>query len=92
MLSLSRIPWQVMKNRAMNEGRCLKGRQIVFLMEQFFRTHAHLGCMYSIMDLTELPFRGDADLPNFRYLWDTIMDRMRDRLEDKTLENYWCKS
>ncbi len=62
------------------------GPQIVHLMDQFFRTRAHMGTVYSIMDLSDLQFRGDVDLPNFRYNWDTILDRTRDRLEDQTLE------
>ncbi len=51
-----------------------------------------MGTVYSIMDLSDLQFRGDADLPNFRYNWDTILDGMRDRLEDRTLEEMFLSS
>ncbi len=55
-------------------------------MDQSFRTQPHMGQVYSIMDLTQLQFTGDANMADFRFMWDTILDRMRDRLDERTLQ------
>ncbi|MCP4195169.1 MAG: hypothetical protein GY768_31600 [Planctomycetaceae bacterium] len=67
-------------------GRCLKGRQIIHLMDQFFRTQPHMGALYSVMDLVQVSFHGDSKMADFRYAWDTILDGMPQRLADDVLE------
>ncbi|MCP4191078.1 MAG: zinc finger CCCH domain-containing protein [Planctomycetaceae bacterium] len=74
------------ETRAVQAGRCLRGRQIIHLMDQFFRTQPNMGKLYSIVDLALLPFQGDTMLADFRFKWDTIIEGMQQRLDEKTLE------
>ncbi|MCP4192551.1 MAG: hypothetical protein GY768_18205, partial [Planctomycetaceae bacterium] len=74
------------ETKAVSAGHCLKGRQVIHLMDQFFRTQPHMGALYSVMDLTQVTFHGDSKMADFRFAWDTILEGMPQRLEDNVLE------
>ncbi|MCP4194711.1 MAG: hypothetical protein GY768_29255, partial [Planctomycetaceae bacterium] len=57
-------------------------------MGQFFRTQPDIGAVYSIVDLTQLAYPGDARMADFRFHWETLLEQSatRDNLSDRTLE------
>ncbi len=65
----------------------MKGRQLAWMVNHFFRTNPSLDMVYRVEDLTRLQCAGDKDLHNFRHRWNMITGNMLDKLHDKTLEH-----
>eukprot|EP00969_Alexandrium_andersonii_P137525 6082509-Alexandrium_andersonii.AAC.1 len=58
------------KNLAMgNEDRTLRGREVVWMVIDFFRTHKSLQTFYSYQDLMNVKWKSDDKLEEFYREW-----------------------
>ena len=70
-------------NRKSNEyvrdydGKIIKGRQIIAMMYESFRTQDRSDMIVSLDYLIKLPYTGDAKLHQFKQTWMEILVRMR---------------
>ena len=51
------------------KGRAVRGRQILYLFDQYFKTNEEVGSLYSVEDLLKVNLLGD-DLSSFIHNWD----------------------
>ena len=74
------------KQDAEAEGRMLTGRQIAWLIYKFYQANPNLTQMYTVRDLTNIPYRGDDHLHAFHFVWQSMLKHMgSDVLDEKTL-------
>ena len=59
------------------EGKIIKGRQIIAMMYESFRTRDRLDMIVSLHYLVKLQFQGDNKLHQFKQTWLEIINRMR---------------
>ena len=72
-------------------GSMLKGRQIMFMILEFFKTNRQMQFMYTIEDLAKLEWLGDRDLHTFRHRWSLITEGLSDNLSEETLATVLAK-
>ena len=73
------------------EGKLVKGRQILWLINEHFRTSTTTDSYYDVLDLAELSYPGDAKMTTFFYLWDICISSMDPKLPDDTLRDILVK-
>ena len=59
------------------DGKIIKGRQIIAMMYESFRTRDRLDMIVSLDYLVKLQFQGDNKLHQFKQTWLEILNRMR---------------
>ena len=97
--SLSEIIPKYLKDRITNKetayhfrGQQIKGRQILWMVCREFDVNTDLGFMYSIEDLSLMPFMGDKNLQGFLNKWDEISASIHiDKIEPATLAQMFQK-
>ena len=52
-------------------GRAVRGRQILYLLDQYFKTNEEVGSLYSAEDLLKVNLLGD-DLSTFIHNWESV--------------------
>ena len=67
-------------------GRCIKGRQILFLICQFYKSDEQAGQLFSILDLSKVVWRGDKNLHKFIVTWDGVLTGMKNTIPDDQKE------
>ena len=67
------------------KGQCLRGRQIMWLILDYFKTNQEMSVVYTVQDLTGLEWLGDKNMHTFKYFWDTMVARMRSEFSEATL-------
>ena len=75
----------VKEEQAQAAGTILRGRQILFLMYESFKTNTHMALLYNVTDLSALKYPGDSQLHHFRHQWDLITESMTDSIGQDTL-------
>ena len=60
------------------EGKIIKGRQIIAMMYESFRTRDRLDMIVSLDYLVKLQYQGDNKLHQFKQTWLEILNRMRE--------------
>ena len=63
----------------------IKGRQILWMINEHFRTSSTTDSYYDVIDLAEMQYPGDAKMSTFLYLWDVCINSMEPRLPDDQL-------
>ena len=66
----------IMKKRVMrkNKGKLLAGRQMLWMLYNYFRTNKNLGHIHSIVDLAKVEWRGDGHIEAFRNDWENLVE------------------
>ena len=59
------------------QGRMLKGRQIAWLIFNFFKRSPQMGVIYSVADLAKLEWMGDKQIHKFLMMWRLMLDQMQ---------------
>ena len=59
------------EHAAAMQGRMLKGRQIAWLIFNFFKRNPNMGVIYSVTDLAKLEWMGDKQIHKF---FDVMID------------------
>ena len=72
---------------AAQNNSVVKGRQLVWLLYNHFQTNPSMGFVYSITDLTNLEWMGDAKMQSFLYVWYVMVSGMPGDIEQTTLRN-----
>ncbi len=72
---------------AVKDNRLLKGRQIVFMILDYYKCNANLELMYTVEHLSSLTFDGDPNLHTFKHTWEYIIREMKDKFGDNTLRD-----
>ena len=76
----------------MFEGEVLvKGRQILWLINEQFRTSSTTDSFYDILDLANLQYPGDQKMSSFFALWDVCITSIHPRLPDDQLRDTLVK-
>jgi hypothetical protein len=75
----------VREERAPEAGAMLRGRQILFLMYDYFKTNVHMALIYSVTDLAKLTYPGGKNMHSFRHRWGLTTASMSDKLNHDTL-------
>ena len=57
------------------KGRAVRGRQILYLFDQYFKTNEEVGSLYSVEDLLKVNLLGD-DLSSFIHNWESVIAGM----------------
>ena len=68
------------------EGRCVKGRQLLFLVYQYYRIDEAAGALYNIHDLWNVTFVNDDKMEGFLASWDALLAGMKKTPSDEDLE------
>ena len=68
--------------QASDQLTVLKGRQIYFMILEYYATTESLELVYSIDHLTHLKLLGDNQVHTFRSTWDNILRHMKDTLAE----------
>ena len=68
-------------------GRAVRGRQVLFMFEQFFKTNeAAAGSLYSVEDLLKVKLTRD-DLSTFIHNWESVIAGLNHQPEETTLRD-----
>ena len=73
-----------------NAGRAVRGRQVLFMFNQHFRTNEEIGALYSVEDLLGVKLSGD-DLTSFIRNWHAVIARMSHVPEEITLRDIFLR-
>jgi len=74
------------------KGQQIKGRQILWMVCREFDVNTDLGFMYSIEDLSLLPYPGDGRMQEFLNKWDEILSFLEvDKIEPMALAKMFQK-
>ena len=84
--TLQQKEWRLMEQTQ----KCLKGRQVMWLILDFFKTNRDMSEVYNIQDLTGLPWLGDNRMHQFKVLWESMATRMSSELSDNMLSELLC--
>ncbi len=75
------------QRNAVENGCLLKGRQVVFLIHDYYRCNANLEMIFTVEHLAALSFDGDKTLHTFMHNWNNIIAHMKDKFSDDTLRD-----
>ncbi|CAE7904108.1 NLRC3 [Symbiodinium sp. KB8] len=67
-------------------GRAVRGRQVLFMFEQFFKTNEAAGSLYSVEDLLKVKLVRD-DLSTFIHNWESVIAGLNHQPEETTLRD-----
>ena len=67
-------------------GRAVRGRQVLFMFSQFFKTNEAAGSLYSVEDLSKVKLNGD-DLSTFIHNWESVIAGLNHQPEETTLRD-----
>ena len=76
---------------ALKNNDILMGRQLVWMILNYFKTANYLSMVYSFDTLMEITWYGDARVSEFRHQWNRIVDNMQERLDDRALRDILYK-
>jgi len=68
------------------EGRCVKGRQLLHLVYQYYRIDEAAGALHNIHDLWNVTFVEDNKMEGFLASWDALLAGMKRMPSDEDLE------
>ena len=77
--------------KALNNGSVVTGRQIVWLILQWFKTNDHMSVVYSYECLQELEWLGDKYVDEFLHVWNNIVDNLSEPLTPGALRDILFK-
>ena len=82
-----------LEDEAMNRGTLLKGRQLGWLVHNWFRLHPDMKQLYSLEDISSLKWMGDDKIFEFLMLWKQIVANNVIELSEKQLAviSYWLR-
>ena len=60
----------------------LTGRQVAWMLYDYFRTDDHMSLMYSYNELNAMKWHGDDRMEEYLIEWDFIIDHMEERITD----------
>ena len=61
----------------MNAGRLITGRQLLWIMQEYFRLNEEAGAVYEVQDLMAVKFKDDNHMEQFIATWDHVLAGMR---------------
>ena len=67
-------------------SRAVRGRQVLFMFEQFFKTNEAAGSLYSVEDLLKVKLVRD-DLSTFIHNWESVIAGLNHQPEETTLRD-----
>ena len=67
-------------------GRAVRGKQVLFMFEQFFKTNEAAGSLYSVEDLLKVKLVRD-DLSTFIHNWESVIAGLNHQPEETTLRD-----
>ena len=68
------------------KGRAVRGRQILYLFDQYFKTNEEVGSLYSVEDLLKVNLLGDAS-SSFIHNWESVIAGMSHIPDEVTLRD-----
>ena len=82
---------QTLDEKALLQGKLLKGRQLVWLIFDNFRLNTDMSMVYDIEDITQLQYSGDAKIHSFYRLWFMMTEECEVKLPERKLRNILLK-
>ena len=79
--------FQAKSEAALDTGGCVNGRQICWLICNYYKTSSHMTMIYSYQHLDSLKWYGDHRVPEFRHQWLRLVDNLKDPLGEETLRD-----
>ena len=76
---------QLQQHALAAQGKMIKGRPVLHMINGFFKTNRQDDFIFTLVDLTALPWLGDREVATFRHRWDTIVDSLQDKVSEDTL-------
>ena len=74
------------KEAEAGKGRAVRGRQILYLFDQYFKTNEEVGSLYSVEDLLKVNLLGD-ELSSFIHNWESVIAGMSHIPDEVTLRD-----
>ena len=74
------------KETEASAGRPVRGRQVLWMFHQHFKTHEEVGSLYSVEDLLQVTLVGD-DLSTFLYNFESVIAGMNHIPDEVTLRD-----
>ena len=82
---------QKREQEAVRAGTTLAGRQVAFLIYEYFKTEDHMSIVYGYNDVSDLEWLGDRKKQEFCDLWDHIMDNLEEELSSKAKRDLFAR-
>ncbi|WP_288992754.1 hypothetical protein, partial [uncultured Marinobacter sp.] len=76
---------QLKEQQAVLKGTMVMGRQIAFLIYQYYQTNPDMDFTYGLEDLGALAWHGDHNISGFLFLWTQITSRMKLQIDQSEL-------
>ena len=74
------------KETEAGERRAVRGRQVLYLLDQHFKTNEEVGSLYSVEDLLKVNLLQD-DLSTFIHTWESVVAGMSHVPDERTLRD-----
>ena len=71
-------------------ARALRGRQVLYMFEQYFKTNEEVGALYSVEDLLKVSLTND-DLSSFIHNWESVIAGISHVPEELALRDIWLR-
>ena len=68
------------------QGRAVRGRQVLLMFDQYFKTNEEVGSLYSVEDLLKVTLHSD-DLTTFLHNWESVIAGMSHVPEEMVLRD-----
>ena len=78
---------QTLEEEAIMQGKLLKGRQLAWLIFDYFRLNADMTMLYNLEDIVGLSYPGDNRIHEFYRLWMMMVKECEVQLPERTLRH-----
>ena len=76
----------IFKETEASKSRAVRGRQVLYLFDQYFKTNEEVGSLYSVEDLLKVRLLND-DLSTFINNWESVMSGLSHAPDETTLRD-----
>ena len=80
----------IFKETEATKSRAVRGRQVLYLFDQYFKTNEEVGSLYSVEDLLKVRLIND-DLSTFINNWESVMSGLSHTPDETTLRDIFLR-
>ena len=80
----------IFKETEASKNKAVRGRQVLYLFDQYFKTNEEVGALYSVEDLLKVRLLND-DLSTFLGNWESVMSGLSHTPDETTLRDIFLR-
>ena len=81
----------IFKETEAAKDRAVRGRQVLYLFDQYFKTKEEVGSLYSVEDLLKVRFVVNDDLSTFLSNWENVISGLGHMPDETTLRDIFLR-